>query len=59
MLWASASGIIVESVTLVIARMFSSTRRQRGVRTVVVLVVDLIFVGKDERLTILIFADLE
>jgi hypothetical protein len=57
MLSVSASDIIIESVTLVIARMFSSTRRRREVCAVIVRVVTIFFVREDERHTVLVLVD--
>jgi hypothetical protein len=57
MLSVSASDIIIESVTLVISRMFSSTRRRREVCAVIVRVVTIFFVREDERHTVLVLVD--
>ena len=58
MVLISASGIVVQAISLVVARMIGSAWRRREVRTIVIFVVQFILMGEDKRLATFVFADL-
>lgn len=59
MVLSLASGIVVQAISLIVARMIGSAWRRREVRTIIVVVVQFILVSKDERLATFVFADLD
>ena len=58
MVFSSASGIIVQAISLIVARMIGGAWRRREVRAIVVVVVQFILMGEDKRLATFVFADL-
>ena len=59
MVLSLASGIVVQAISLIVARMIGSAWRRREVRTIFVVVVQFILMSEDERGAVLVLVNPE